>query len=261
MIPPILCYHKVGTRFDVGVTQVGPRVFSRQAAALAGGGRALGSDGLAAALRGAGAPGDFVVTFDDGYASLAEHAFPRLAELGLRALVFVITDFAGALNTWDVRYGGPAARHLAWDELGRWTERGIEVHSHTATHRRLTWLPDDAVAEELGRSRETIGSRLGVAPAGICYPFGAVDGRVARLASAAGYTLGFAGPSGGDDALALRRAPVYAWDAFAPPAVVRGGALGALARWGARAANRMAVVTSALNQPRGQPAGASSRPT
>ncbi len=145
-----------------------------------------------------------------------------------------------------MRYGGRAFRHLSWDELGRWMERGIEVHSHTATHRRLTWLPDDAVAEELGRSREEIHRRLGVRPAGVCYPFNAVDERVAGLARQAGYTLGFAGVAGTGEPLRLARLPVYPWDRFAPPAVTRGGALGALARWGARTAGRFAVVTPIL---------------
>lgn len=250
-IPPILCYHKVGTRFDPGATQVGPLVFVRQVSSLARRGTALGSAQLLRALAGEARPGDFVVTFDDGYEGLGDHAFPAIADLGLTALVFVITDHAGRENTWDVRYGGAALRHMSWDDLGRWMERGVEVHSHTATHRRLTWLPDDAVAEELEGSRAAIHARLGARPAGICYPFGAVDERVERLAARAGYTLGFAGPAGGTGALALRRAPVYAWDRFAPPAVLRSGALGALARWGARSANRLAVVTSALKQPRG----------
>ncbi len=249
--PAILCYHKVDTRLELGVTRLGPRLFRRQVAALAARGACLGSAALARRLeRDAGQPGDFVLTFDDGYAGLADHAFPALAELGLTALVFVITDYAGATNAWDVHYGGREFRHLSWDELGRWMERGIEVHSHTATHRRLTWLPDGDVAEELGRSREEIHRRLGVLPAGVCYPFNAVDARVAGLARQAGYTLGFAGAPEGSDPLMLGRAPVYPWDRFAPPAVTRPGALGALARWGARTAGRFAVVTSALKQER-----------
>src|SRR5437867_9162744 len=37
------------------------------------------------------------------YASLAQHAYPVLAELGFTATTFLITDYIGKTNTWDVR--------------------------------------------------------------------------------------------------------------------------------------------------------------
>ena len=43
-VPPILCYHKVDTRFELGFTQLEPRVFRRQMETLARlGYRTLGS--------------------------------------------------------------------------------------------------------------------------------------------------------------------------------------------------------------------------
>jgi peptidoglycan/xylan/chitin deacetylase (PgdA/CDA1 family) len=275
VFPPILCYHKVDARRELGVTRVAPRVFRRQMEALANAGvRTLGSADLEHVLAGgtlaghaatAPAPGpspltprpslalgpSVVLTFDDGYAALAEHAFPVLADLGLKALVFVVTDFVGRDNDWDVHYGWRRFRHLSWDDLAHWRERGIEVHSHGATHARLTWVSPVEAAEELGRSREEIARRTGVAPAGFSYPFGAEDDRVRALAAAAGYSLGFAGPAGprgrqpaGADRLALRRRPVYAWDAFAIPWVLREDAAGAFGMAVARLTNRIAVGTA-----------------
>jgi peptidoglycan/xylan/chitin deacetylase (PgdA/CDA1 family) len=257
VIPPILSWHKVDPRRELGFTRVGPRAFARQIAALARAGYApLDSAGLLARLR---APSgrraaDVVLAFDDGYAALADHAFPVLADHGFRALVFVITDYVGRDNSWDVQYGGRRFAHLDWDALGRWQERGIEVHAHTATHARLTWLSDAEVEDELGRARATIAARLGRAPAGICYPFGSADERVRRLAAAAGYTLGFTGPRrlAVGDPLLLPRLMVYAWDRFAPPQVLRPGLLGALARWGARTTNRIAVGTALFQRALGR---------
>ena len=273
--PPILCYHKVDTRAELGVTRLGPRVFRRQMETLAKRGyQALGSAELYHLLTGGGVAGQglglsplsppsppspprLLLTFDDGYEPLARYAFPVLADLGFRALVFVVTDFVGRDNDWDVHYGWRRFRHLSWDDLARWQERGIEVHSHSATHARLTWVSDARVADELGRSREAIAQRLGALPAGISYPFGTVDARVLGLAAAAGYTLGFAGPAGlaglptagGDEAaragtLALCRRPVYAWDAFSDPWVLREGVAGKFARGVARLTNRIAVGTA-----------------
>jgi Polysaccharide deacetylase len=36
-----------------------------------------------------------LITFDDGYAALARHAFPLLLKYGLTACVFVVTDRLG----------------------------------------------------------------------------------------------------------------------------------------------------------------------
>ncbi len=262
-VPPILCYHKVDTRHELGVTRLGPRVFRRQMEALARSGcRTLGSadllDALGGGRAGVGVGDDrpaVVLTFDDGYDALSRDAFPVLADLGLCALVFVVTEYVGRDNDWDVHYGWRRFRHLSWDELARWQERGVEVHSHGASHARLTWLSDAQAEDELGRSRTAIARRLGAAPAGFGYPFGAVDARVRALAAAAGYTLGFAGPERpgrsrcvAPDRLALPRRPVYAWDACAPPCVLRDDAAGALALAVAWVTQRFAVGTSIIRR-------------
>jgi peptidoglycan/xylan/chitin deacetylase (PgdA/CDA1 family) len=260
-VPPILCYHKVDTRFELGFTQVEPRVFRRQVEALARAGyRSLGATELRERLA-AAPPGDraVVFTFDDGYAGLARHAFPVLAAHGFRALVFVITDFVGRDNSWDVQYGWRRFAHLDWEELAAWQERGMEVHSHSATHARLTWLAPAAAAEELGRSREAITRRLGRAPLAISYPFGASSPGVRALAGEAGYALGFGGPTAataasgaGVDPLALSRLPVYGWDRAAPPLVLGGTALKGAARALARVANRCAVGTPIIQRALGR---------
>lgn len=268
--PPILSYHKIDTRFEMGFTQLEPRVFQRQVETLARlGYRSLGGAELERALARPGyrdsaeVQGRGVVfTFDDGYDALARHAFPVLAHHGFRALVFVVTDYVGRENAWDVQYGWRRFRHLGWDELARWRERGIEVHSHTATHPRLTWLSDDQVLEELARSREAIERRVGEAPLAVSYPFGSVDRRVCDLAAAAGYALGFAGPGRGAadaagegaraaalvDPLLLSRWPVYGWDLFSVPLVMGDGVLGAVGRGLAAFTNRCAVGTAFLQR-------------
>lgn len=257
-VPPILCYHKVDPRLELGFTRLGPHVFRHQVQTLARlGYRALSGAELLAALTNPHpsnpAPRTVVFTFDDGYAALAEHAFPVLADHGFPALVFVITDYAGRENSWDVQYGWRVFRHLSWDDLARWQERGIEAHAHGATHARLTWLPDAEAADELGRAREAIVQRLGRAPLGISYPFGAVDARVRALAEAAGYRLGFAGPAAAaagetHDPLVLARLPVYGWDRFGVPLVLRTGTWGALGRGVARLTNRFAVGTALIQK-------------
>src|SRR3989449_10961873 len=108
--PPVLCYHRVGGQLELGVPRVAKSVFARQMTTLARAGcKTLTSAQFAGRLRpGHSAlrtpPSAFLLTFDDGYASLAELVYPILADVGFTATTFLITDYVGRLNTWDVRY-------------------------------------------------------------------------------------------------------------------------------------------------------------
>ena len=229
-------------------------VFGRQIQALARAGwKALTLEQFADRLRFGDSAfrtphSEFLLTFDDGLSSLAVHVYPLLADLAITPTTFLVTDFVGRANTWDIRYTWRRERHLDWPTVERWAARGFDFQSHTASHARLTWLPDAQAAAELVRSRaalvERLGPRGGVA---VAYPFGAYDARIGRLARAAGYCLGF-GSAGGPlaDALALSRVPVYMWDAWDVPFGLRTDTLGGLGRWVAGVANRCAVGTSAM---------------
>ena len=189
----------------------------------------------------------FLLTFDDGYASLAEHAYPLLADLGFTATTFLITDYVGRTNTWDVRYTWDRLPHLGWEQIEHWRARGFDFGSHGATHRRLTWLADDAVQSDLGRSREVLRARLGAeAGRAIAYPFGAVDSRIVQHAAAAGYESGFGGVKATGEPLNLARVPVYLWDLWGVPLGLRDDRIGVLGRMVAHAANRCAVGTSVM---------------
>lgn len=247
-VPPVLCYHRVGGPLELGVTRVGRAVFERQMRALARAGwRTLTLGDFAARLTRAvpGSAPEMLLTFDDGYAVLADHAYPVLADLGFTATTFLITDYVGSVNAWDARYTWRRVPHLDWPAVERWQARGLEFASHTAAHRRLPWLTDDRAADELSRSRATLLRRLGVgAGRAVAYPFGARDPRIERLARAAGYELGFGGVRGDATPFALARLPVYLWDAASLPLGLRADGLGALARSVAHVANRCAVGTS-----------------
>src|SRR5437879_5039609 len=167
-----------------GGTRGARGVFERQMAALARAGwRTQTLDQFASAVRRAAAPSgnEFLLTFDDGYASLAAHAYPVLARLGFTATTFLVTDHVGATKTWDVRYTWRRLPHLDWRTVEDWRARGFDFASHTASHARLTSLGDARAAQELGRSRDTLVRRLGAAAGrAIAYPFGAADERIER---------------------------------------------------------------------------------
>jgi peptidoglycan/xylan/chitin deacetylase (PgdA/CDA1 family) len=254
MIPPVLCYHRVGGPAELGVTRISPATFKRQMHALARTGWttltleqfasvALAGDSAFRIPRSA-----FLLSFDDGYSELAEHAYPVIAEVGFTATTFLITDYIGKTNAWDIQYTREPLRHLDWATIEAWTARGFDFASHTATHARLTWLDDARAADELGRSRQTLVTRLGArAGDAVAYPFGAVNERVATIAKAAGYVLGFDGVAGVEgNPLRLSRMPVYLWDVGNVPFGLRTDGVGAAGRIVAYLANRCAVGTSIM---------------
>ncbi len=130
--PRILCYHKIEPRLELGVTRLSPRRFARQIERLANAGwRTLTLAETIACVTGErlDGPRELAITFDDAYRGLRDHAFPVLADVGFTATCFVITDYAGKLNRWDVAYGGRRFAHLAWRDMRRWQARGIDMTS------------------------------------------------------------------------------------------------------------------------------------
>ncbi len=113
--PPVLCYHRIGGPLELGVTRVGRSVFARQMTALARAGwQTLSLAEFASPRTAHRIPRTFLLTFDDGYASLAGSVYPILADLGFTATTFLITAYVGKANTWDVRYTWNRLKHLSW---------------------------------------------------------------------------------------------------------------------------------------------------
>ena len=160
------------------------------------------------------------ITFDDGLASFGDVAAPLLAEHGLPATVFVVSDRAGATSAWQdaaaVRRGPrvPAFPLLDWPALRRLAEGGlVELGAHTRTHRDLTRLRGAMLADEIEGCAARITAETGHRPAAFAYPYGEVnaaalaeevEGCAARIAAETGRRpAGFAYPYGAVDAEAL----------------------------------------------------------
>src|SRR5688572_3523525 len=249
-VPRILCYHKIDPRLELGVTRISPRRFARQIERLAKSGwRTLTLDEIASCARGerAVAPNEIALTFDDAYRALREHAFPVLEAHGFAATCFVITDYAGRLNRWDVAYGGRRFAHLAWRDMRRWQSRGITFASHTVTHPRLTWVGDGPAVRELRDSRDDLTRALDAEPRAVSYPFGAGGAREYALAREVGYDIGFTLASAWHgDAMAIPRLPVYLWSPVRPGT----GPLRRFERVLATMANRASVGTALIQRRR-----------
>jgi biofilm PGA synthesis lipoprotein PgaB len=135
--------------------------------------------------RGASLPSrPLVLTFDDNGSGIYANAFPLLRRYGFHAALFVHTNYVGKTTS---------KRHNTWAQLREMERSGlVTVQSLTANHPQdLRALSDADVVHELQLSRFSLEHRLGHAPYALAYPYDNYDDRVARLAAANGYELGF----------------------------------------------------------------------
>jgi peptidoglycan/xylan/chitin deacetylase (PgdA/CDA1 family) len=129
------------------------------------------------------------LTFDDGFDNFRTVVAPALAEHGLTATVFVVSQRVGGTNAWETVGGAiPILPLMGWDALGRLVEDGFEVGAHTRTHARLTTVASDRLHAEVAGSAEDIRRELGVTPSAFAYPYGAF-GAAAEAAAVDAFPL------------------------------------------------------------------------
>ncbi len=195
----VLCYHAVSGEWpaDIAVT---PDAFEDQLTHLLSAGYTGAT--FTEAITAPPASRTVAVTFDDGFRSVLELAFPILDRLGLAATLFVPTAKIGAgapmswpgIDRWLETPYRDELMGLSWDEIGTLAGAGWEIGSHTRTHPHLPELDDRILAQELVGSREEIEQRLQRPCPSIAYPYGHVDDRVSGAAARAGYRVGAALP-------------------------------------------------------------------
>jgi peptidoglycan/xylan/chitin deacetylase (PgdA/CDA1 family) len=118
-------------------------------------------------------PRPVVLTFDDGFANVLEHAAPLLSELGFRATVFVVTGRCGQMNDWPNQAPGiPRLPLLSWSELAQMATAGFEIGAHSVTHPILPQIPQAEAEREIMESKATIEQKLGRPVSTFAYPFG-----------------------------------------------------------------------------------------
>ncbi len=131
-----------------------------------------------------------LLTFDDGYADLAEYAFPVLQRFSFGAGAFIVTKWVGKVILWDEALGPGTHRCLGAEEIGQWARRGIEFGAHSRTHPHLSGLSESRMTEEIAGSRSDLEAILGTKVVSFAYPFGDYD-NAALLATRQAFDLAF----------------------------------------------------------------------
>jgi len=127
-----------------------------------------------------------VMTFDDGFDDLYEHAFPLLQKEGIPAIIYLVSDCTE--DKWQRQRSHSPLRLLNWSRIREMADSGIIFGSHTRTHVSLTLCTDEQLHDEVANSKKVIEDKLGRAVTHFCYPFGKLNDRVVDEVGEAGYT-------------------------------------------------------------------------
>jgi len=211
---PVLMYHHVSPT-PGGIT-TSPENFEAHIAWLVRHGyRSLSAAQFADHLAGQPAPEKSVlITFDDGYLDNWVYAHPILQRHGMRAVMFLVTGWAGDGPVRPCAGSGlvlpPSPGHadckplldagradeviVRWSEVQAMQAAGtFEIHSHTHTHTRWDKLCASAeekrgrIRAEFRLSRDMLEYRLGSVSDHLCWPQGYFDADYVALAQQAGF--------------------------------------------------------------------------
>lgn len=140
-------------------------------------------------------PKPVVLTFDDGYRDTYEIALPVLKSYGFKSTLFI-----------------PAAeddRRLSWQELREMKAAGMEVASHSYSHRELAAMSPAEQLAEIVKSKEILDRNLGQDTKYFCYPNGSFSDTTLKALKDKGFRLAVTIDAGwvkrGDNPLTLKR--------------------------------------------------------
>lgn len=162
--------------------------------------------------------GSFLLTFDDGFYGVYEHAMPVLYELNWPATVFLVSSLLGQRDIWCEKEN-PSGRTyplLGHSQIYAMRKHGFSFQSHSRTHADLTKISDKALRDELTGARVELEDVLGSAVPYLAYPYGRYNERVVEMARQAGYRSAFSVQPGfnrrGINPYGIRRLDVFGTD-------------------------------------------------
>jgi biofilm PGA synthesis lipoprotein PgaB len=222
--PLILAYHhivpvSVRSRYDVTVGEFERRLGSMLSSGFS---PVTIAEAIEIGAAGTASPKTFTVTFDDGFRSFAELAFPAIDRLGLTAATtaFVPTAYVGARNGWVepptpmervMRRADASEALMSWDEIGDLRRAGVSFHSHGHAHLAMHSLSYEEARADLDASRTQFAER-GIDARYLALPYGWQSDTLKRAIRDAGFDAAFAVERGGRDRLDIRRIPMYGTD-------------------------------------------------
>ena len=204
----IFCYHLLVDKVRYPGTEITPAAFEAQMKELKDRGiTVIPMQDLLAWKRGEKniPPRCAVITFDDGYKSQYEVAWPVMKKYGYPFTMFIYTE---GVRGGSLGVGGA----ITWEQLADMRDNGVDIETHSATHQDLreghtitlaspggkktrTKLTgpqyEQWVRNEVVGSKELLEQRLGIKVNCFAVPFGNYNEHVKELARNAGFEAMF----------------------------------------------------------------------
>lgn len=220
---PVLMYHRVGNArndWEYKYCVSTARFADHMHALNRSGWRAVTIDSFFAWLDGSLELPEqsFLLTFDDGFLDVYEHAAPVLVAMGWPATVFLVSQLIGQRDIWCEAHNPGGATYPLMDAsiIRELHAQGFSFHSHSRNHADLPTLEDKQLYNELAGAREDLEALLGKVVDYLAYPYGHYDERVLHAAQMAGYRAAFSVQPGFNrrevDRFRLRRLDIFGTD-------------------------------------------------
>jgi peptidoglycan/xylan/chitin deacetylase (PgdA/CDA1 family) len=127
-------------------------------------------------------------TFDDGYLSVAEAAWPELEARGWPATAYVVSGYTRGDRTfpWDPAHD-PSVRLMDKSAVRQLAGHGMTIGSHSASHRYLPGLPLPEARAEIIDSKKALTDLIGRDVTTFSYPMGGWNPLLRDAVRQAGY--------------------------------------------------------------------------
>lgn len=107
-------------------------------------------------------PRPVVISFDDGYESVYENAYPIMQAQGFIGVMYLVGEYVGSQGYKDT------------GQIQAMTGNGWEIGSHSMTHPHLPAVHNQ-INFEAGQSKGRLATEIGVSVETFAYPYGEID--------------------------------------------------------------------------------------
>ena len=196
----IFCYHRLVEKVRAPGTEIKTADFEAQMKALKDHGiTVIGMQDFLAWRRGEKSipPRSAIISFDDGWKSQYEVAWPILKKFNYPVTLFIYTE-----GVRGGRFGGGEA--MTWEQLAEMRDAGVDIQAHSATHQDLRKGFDVAskkkltgaeyeqwLQNEVAGCKQLLEQKLAIKVNCYAVPFGNYNDHVKEVARNSGYEAMF----------------------------------------------------------------------
>ena len=127
------------------------------------------------------------LTFDDGYKNNLINVAPILNKFNFSATCFIVSDYIGQDNIWDLEKGLIQIPLMTEDDISEWIKYGMEIGAHSKKHLDLTQITEDDVKKEIKDCKNDLEKKFKVVINDFCYPYGRFNNKICKIVKESGY--------------------------------------------------------------------------